>query len=308
MTFAQIYRRDLSLAEQNGTEFSWESEDLPPFNELILSWNGLRPVGFWTFFVRLKKDSWSSWLKYAEWGLDRQKTFKSFPTDSFASSYQDAVTAKEDCTAFQIRVQSEHILETLHSLHVCLSRPSHFEKTLLPALKPVFLNEIPFQSQMVLDHPRHRDFCSPTSTSTAINYLLQSRAVDPVQFARSVRDEEFDIYGNWILNTAEAYERLGCRYRVYVKRLNGFESLHRRLLEGCPVIASVKGTIPGAPQPYPQGHLICVTGFDPESNQVHCADPAFPNSESVSAKYNLNDFLTAWGIRRNLAYIFEKIC
>lgn len=307
MSFSKLYARGLNPSEQKETEIYWQSEELPPFNELILSWNGLRPQGFWTFFVSLKqKDSWSPWLKYAEWGSDRQKTFKSASADSFASSHQDAVTAKEDCTGFQVRVQSGHSLESLHSLYVCLSQPSQFERRPPTILKPVFLTGVPYQSQMTLAHPRHRDFCSPTSTSMAINYLLRKQAVDPIHFAQSIRDEEFDIYGNWILNTAEAYQRLACGYRVYVERLNGFESIHKRLLEGNPVVVSVKGTIPGAPQPYSQGHLICITGFDPESKQVHCADPAFPTSEAVSAKYDLNDFLAAWGVRRNLAYVFEK--
>jgi hypothetical protein len=168
------------------------------------------------------------------------------------------------------------------------------------------LNNIPLQSQFVLEHRRKRDLCSPTSLSTAINYLVGEKKVDPIRFASQIHDSEFDIYGNWILNTAAAYQALSGKYRCHVERLTDFRALHKQLIQGHPVVVSVKGTLPGAPHPYPEGHLICVIGYDPENKKVYCIDPAFPTNETTRVSYDLGDFLAAWGTRRNLSYLFTK--
>lgn len=248
-------------------------------------------------------------MKYAEWSARDQKTFKSSAPDSFAENYQDAVTAKNGfCEAFSVKITAQEgaDLKQMDSLYACLSNLTRHAIFIPPRLQRVFLNALPLQSQMVLDHPRHQDMCSPTSTSTAVNYLLGRKEIDPVRFAEWIHDDEFDIYGNWILNTAEGYRQLGGSHRVFVRRLNDFRCLHAQLILGNPVVASVKGTISGAPKPYPFGHLICVSGFDPKEEKVYCVDPAFPDNESTFASYRLPDFLNAWGARRNLAYLFTK--
>ncbi len=315
MEFTKTCEIDLNTQEQGRLDFIWETRNTAPFNELIVSWNGLRPsVGKWTFFVRLGREgNWSEWLQYAEWNAAGQKTFKNSPLDSFAESYQDAVTAKTGlCDAFSVKIMAEDgaDLKRLDSLYACLSDLSRYSIHIPPRLRSVLLKGIPLQSQMILGHPRCRDLCSPTSTSTAINYLLGRKEIDPVIFAQKIHDAGFDIYGNWILNTAEGYQQLGGSHRVFVKRLNGFHLLHDQLVQGVPVVASVKGEIPGAPKPYPFGHLICVTGFEPAENlsesKVYCVDPAFPINESTYTAYKLSDFLKAWGARRNLAYLFLK--
>lgn len=307
--FSSLYQYDLSPTESN--QVIWEIRKTKEFNEQILSWNGFRPeVGKWIFSISLGKETeWSPWLKYAEWTASGQKTFKCAPEDSFAASYQDTVFPKEGlCDGFRVKVTAEEgaALKGLKSLHSCLSDLEKYTVAPIPSLPFVLLSNVPRQSQNVLDHPRHRDLCSPTSTSTAINYLLGRKELDPVWFAKEVHDDEFDIYGNWILNTAEAYRHLKGSYRVHVERLSDFSFLHAQLMSGCPVVVSVKGTIEGAPKPYPVGHLICVVGYDPKEQKVYCIDPAFPNNESTFIGYQLNDFLNAWGIRKNLAYVFTK--
>lgn len=277
------------------TKWEWEEKNTLPFNELILSWNGLRPrTGKWTFFVSLKE---GEWLPYAEWSANSQRSFHSM--GAFARTYQDLVESKTLCTGFKIKVEGEE-LSRLHRLCVCVS---HLEKhVLLPpsSLPPVKLKVIG-QSQLLVPHPRHKDLCSPTSTTTALNYFLGGPKIDPVEFANGSRDEGFDIHGNWILNIAEAFHK--SQIPCHVERLSDFTAVHRHLMGGRPVVVSVKGSIPGAPKPYPEGHLMCIVGF--EENQVLCIDPAFPDNESTWVRYALNDFLKAWGVRKNLAYVFN---
>lgn len=264
----------------------WHKESTTPFKELILSWNGIRPKnGAWTFWVSIQE---GPWLKYAEWGAEGQKSFN-----------QDIVIAERLCTEFRVKVEGEE-LEGLRSLHPCLFNPEEFSVVMPEELPPVLL-DVPGRSQITLNHPRCKDLCSPTSVATALNYLLGSKKIDPVAFAKCVYDEKFDIYGNWILNTAECYNQT--QIPCHVARLASFKNLHAELMAGRPVVASVKGIIPGAPKPYHHGHLMCITGY--EKGRVYCIDSAFDSDEKTRTSYHLNDFLAAWGLRRNLAYIFR---
>lgn len=306
--FSTTYERILSEKDLRGTEFIWNLEAVRPFNEAIISWNGMRSgKGKWTLYVSLHQQHWSPWLKYAEWTPTTQKTFKTAPQDSFAETYQDAAQPKSGhCDALRVKIIAEEGATLFHldSLYACLS---HSPLTIRepPDLPPLLLSNVPRQSQIVLDHPRNTCMCSPTSTSTAINYLLRRKAIDPLLFASRSHDSEFDIYGNWILNTAEAYQQLNGAYRVYVQRLNDFTALYSHLKENCPVVVSIKGPIPGAPQVYNSGHLICVIGY--ENRRVLSIDPAAPDNESTFVSYALQDFLQAWSLRRNIAYLFTAV-
>ena len=289
-----------------GNEWIWELKSAPAFDEAIVSWNGMRPeAGKRAISLSLFQNEWSPWLPYAEWSPSGQRTFQS--EASFAKTYQDAAQPKEGtCTGLRIRVEGE--LEGLKSLSACLSHLAKYQQPEFANLSPVWLDKMPLQSQMVPAHPRHKDLCSPTSTSSAINFLLREPRIDPVEFAEKARDQGFDIFGNWILNTAEASARLGGAYRVHVERLSGFAALHQLLSKGMPVVVSVKGALPGAPQEYKWGHLICIRGWDPKERRVHCIDSAFPTNETTQTSYPLEDFLRAWSLRKNIAYVFTRVC
>jgi len=301
--------------EREKREIVWEKETVQPFTELILSWNGFRPkIGKWLIFVRLHKQKQKSpWLPLAEWGTafqrTFQKTFKASPPHSFAETDKDAATAKEGvCDGFSAKIVAVEgaDLQNFDCFYASLFNASLPLSTETISLRAVFLKNVPLQSQMTLPHPRHKDLCSPTSTSTAVNFLLGRKKTDPLRFAESIHDAGFDIYGNWILNTAEAYCCLEGAYWTWVERLSDFRSLHAELVRGNPVVVSIKGEIRGAPKPYPYGHLICITGYDPKEDRVYCVDPAFSNDAETSASYSLRDFCAAWGIRKNLSYRFEK--
>jgi hypothetical protein len=279
-----------------------------PFNELILSWNGFRPrLGRWSFYISLFQTQWSPFLKYAEWGPSSQKTFQSSLPDSNACSYQDVVSLKTGyATAFRIDVRPEEgaDLSTLHVLHVFCADTSKFLPAPIPTLPSLRLYETFPHSQMTLPHPRRRDLCSPSSTTAAINFLLKKNVADPLAIAAQVHDSGFDIYGNWILNTAAAYEALDGNYQTLVARLPNFSAVHAQLAKNLPVVLSVKGTLPGAKIPYPSGHLILVIGYDGERREVLCMDPAFDSDPETFVSYPIEPFLQAWKTRRHLAYLF----
>jgi hypothetical protein len=105
-----------------------------------------------------------------------------------------------------------------------------------------------------------------------------------------VHDQTFDIYGNWVFNTAATE-----KFRV--TRLASFEELYTHL----PAVVSVQGPLEGAPLPYLSGHLLVVRGW--EAGRVLVMDPAFPTHEETLTSYPIESFLAAWDRRRRLAYI-----
>lgn len=308
--FTKTYSYDLTPENRKGKECLWKMEGTRPFDELILSWNGWRPArGKWNFWVSLSKgENWSPWIQYAEWAPHSQRTFQYAPQGSWVEGYQDAVYPKDgQCNAFQVKVTAEGgaTLEAFDTLYVCLSSLSSLTAT--PPAEPLpstLLSNVPRRSQMKLDHPRARDFCSPTAATTAINYLIKDRKADPISFAGKIHDNHFDIYGNWILNTAQAYMELGGRFQCQTQRLNDFSSIHSYLMRRLPVVASVRGPLQGSSHPLTFGHLICIVGYDAEKQRVLCIDSGFPEDEETFVGYGLNDFIEAWGRRQNIAYIF----
>ena len=296
--------------EGNAHKWIWEKAVDAPFDELIVSWNGFRPaVGFWEFSLSLFQNEWSPCLKYAEWGAGRQKTFNT--EASFVTAHQDVIRPKNGrCSAFRIEIAAKEgaNLAELHSITAALSDTSLSLNAPFPFLPSTHLSWIPHQSQQILPHQRCKDLCSPTSTSSAINYLLNEKMVNPTIFAEAVRDQQFDIYGNWILNTAAAYEALQGKYRTYVARAHSFGAVHAQIAKGLPVVLSIKGPLVGSPLAYAHGHLVLLTGYDHERQRVHCMDPGFPTDAQTNTSYELGHFLEAWGRRRNLAYLFERNC
>ncbi|HSX37328.1 MAG TPA: C39 family peptidase [Chlamydiales bacterium] len=310
VSFTKTYCHPLTEQEKNEYELIWELERTHPFDELILSWNGMRPKkGKWVFWVSLFVDTWSCWIRYAEWGPKLQKTFKYTASGSKVESYQDAVYTNEGlCNAFRIKTTAEGgaDLKECHTLFACLSNLSNY--SILPpkkSLPSILLANFPRRSQLTLDHPRFLDLCSPTATTSAIHFLLKKRKPpDPLALAKKIHDMEFDIYGNWILNTAEAFHQLKGKFRCHVERLDAFSTLHTYLMKGLPVIASVRGPLTGSFRPLTFGHLLCVIGYDATTQHVLCVDSAFPEDDQTAVSYPLKNFLEAWARRYNITYLF----
>lgn len=302
MTKASFYHTLPSHAETFNT-YIWEEKNFSNFNELIIGWNAYRPdTGFYQISVSLKLQEWSPWFPYAIWGVNYQRSFKHEwgPIKIF----QDTIHISSGY-AFGLRIKVEAIdahLKDFHALYI--STP--------PLLKEdqkrfSFVSlDVPKISQIKIKDPRNMRICSPTSTTAAIRYLKKNHPLAPLEFAEKVYDSQFDIYGHWVFAAAQAYAELGKEWETQVMFLRDFEDLWQFLLSGYPVVVSVKGPLPGALHPYEQGHLLVVRGFDPDTRQVLCMDPGYPEDSQTYAAYGLDDFSLAWQRRKNIAYTFQR--
>jgi hypothetical protein len=287
----------------------WTEVGLPPFDECMLTWNASRPQkGGYHFYVSVKTEQWSPLLLYASWGSAGQMSYDHKTSE--AHIYQDVLTVlgKEKATGFRIKIVPEEgaPIDAIRGLHIYINEP--YAETTGRNTSNYASIQIPVSglSQIALDHIRHMDLCSPTSTTAVTRYLSGDASIDPLLFASQSWDKGFNIFGNWVFSVAQSSVILGPAWAAWVERLSGFRDIHQRLQQGTPVIVSIRGPLPGSALPYSKGHLVAVTGYDSEHQRVLCMDPAFPSNEETLVQYDLDEFITAWNRRGRVAYIFEK--
>lgn len=285
----------------------WKEEGLSAFDELMVSWNARRPKGGkYSIYVSVKEKEWSPWLLYATWGKDEQSSHSCGSKEAPIRVYQDAVTLNGVvATGFKVKAVAEGgaDLKDIYGVHVYTNGKKKEEP--ISYSSPIYL-QIPGLSQMALQHPRSDSLCSPTATTAVVRYLLNHSGIDPIGFAKRSWDCHFDIYGNWVLNIAEASTYLGPNWQGWVERLSGFGDIYRQLQRGIPVVVSVRGPLVRSAQPYAKGHLMAVIGYDPEKQEVICMDPAFDSDEKTHVRYPLPNFVEAWERRGKIAYLFRK--
>lgn len=315
---ALVYLMMFSLGEAsmfhqipwNPSQNVWEQKEMAPFTEMILSWNAKRPrQGEYLIYVKVKTPTWSPWLLYACWGAEEQTSFHNTTEQAPVRVYQDAVEllAGNQATGFQVKVEANEgaSLQDFYSIHVYTNGKEASSQSFPNEVDTIQL-PVAGLSQMTLAHVRSKDLCSPTSTASVVRYLSQKKTVDPVSFAQNVWDKNFNIFGNWVLNVAQASHELGPNWHCWVQRLDHFMDIYSQLRQGFPVVVSVRGPLSGSALPYAQGHLITVIGYDVKQRQVICMDPAFPSDEKTLVGYPLSEFVEAWSRRGKIAYLFTK--
>ena len=288
----------------------------PQFSQLILSWNALRPQkGHFRFWVQAQDSKTKKWYDphhIIDWGKEIQRSYISVDekgTGCYHVRLELPKQRRADAFRVKIEVHDGAELNLLHSLHVCVSDLAKFKSesaSQYTHLKSVAIHNVPKQSQMVLNHPRANNLCSPTSLSMLLGFLKQT-PIDPVSCAEHVYDSGLDSFGSWPFNVAHAFELCQGTINFGVTRLSSFSDLHKQLMNNIPVMVSVRGDLKGAAKPYSDGHLLLVTGFDAKHKRVLCHDPAFEDTEKIATSYDLESFLHAWGRSRNLSYVVEPI-
>lgn len=303
--------RHRKVVAQNGVEWIWQEDNLQPFDEALVSWNGSRPKsGGFLISISLLVDAWSEFIDYAYWGSNTQHTFENYPQTKFFRTFQDTIELLQGKKATGIKVRVKALngatLKSLRFVSLCTTlMENHSVQLNSSPLKSIKI-KVEGLSQITLEDPRNLRICSPTSTIAVIRSLTNDRNLCPLEFSDHVVDKGFDIYGNWILNTAQASHVLGESWSCYVKRMSHFGEIYSLIEKNLPVIVSVKGPLQDSALPYESGHLIVVTGFDVKTQKVLCMDPAFPTPLETHVGYPYYDFIEAWNRRKGIAYIFHS--
>jgi len=306
------YHKSIDSAQNaNSNDIIFSQKKVPPFSQLIFSWNALRPSeGHFTFYVSVKDASteqWGSWHQVAKWGAGIQRSFRAKHDRNARHEYVRFEVDGGLADGFRIKVvaHDDAKVALLKALHVNVSDFSRFAGEVpqsLYTLGSVEIPDVPRFSQRELDHPRSSDLCSPTACSMLVSYLTKQK-VNPLEFAQGAFDQGLDIYGSWPFNVAHAFERSQGKVLFATSRLNSFKDIHRQLCSGFPVVVSVRGDLQGAPKAYSNGHLLVVVGWDADRKVVICHDPAFETSEQTLAHYPIDSFLSAWERSRRLSYL-----
>jgi hypothetical protein len=291
-----------------------EAEQIPPFNQLIFSWNAHKgDRGYLLFSIQphLKEtETWSAyWYPMGSWGADQCRSFRTENLDdqmAYNYVHLDGIN-KHYANGFRIKVEAfdgAH-LENLHAIHICTCDFEKFQReTVGPQhkkLASISIANVPAYSQFEIPDEKNKVMCSPTSTCMLASFLLK-KPLDPYIFAKQAYDPGLNAYGSWPFNTATAFEN-DPAYLFYVARLNSFFELYKILAQGIPVVISVKGTLPGAVKEFTDGHLILIVGWDKKKQMVLCHDPAFCPAAKVPHAYPLIDIVRAWENSYRTAYI-----
>jgi len=321
------YKKKISVSQSekllNKNEVTFSKVDVPNYNQLIFSWNSLRPKkGFFSFYIKprySKSKKWGKWYKIADWGCNFQRSYSDIVKNSTSHYYvRLELPINNLADGFKIKVvpNDKADLSCLRMLSVCISDFSKFKIEFIKDslnLPSIEIKNVPKKSQMVLDHKDNNRMCSATSTSMLLGFLLK-KLIDPIYFGKKIYDTGLDTYGNWAFNTAaklfigNSNLTLCSSHNFRVTRLNSFKDIHHNLINGFPVIVSVRGKMPGAPKEYQSnsGHVVLVIGFDRANKKVIVHDPAFPLDSQVRYKYDLANFIRAWERSHRLAYVIEK--
>ncbi len=290
-----------------------ENDKVQPFTQLIFSWNALRPEqGHFSFYVQVRNaitKKWGKWHHMSDWGAHMQQSYMS-KSDGFSTfvHVRLEIDDKKYADAFRIKIAPHKgaSLSSLYNLSVTLSDFNLFKLEQLKFIdngyQSVCIEGLPLIAQFALDHEDKSRICSPTSCTMLIHYLT-GITQDPVDFAVQSFDSGLSAYGSWPYNIAHAFECCDGKINFAARRMNSFADLHQRLLEGMPVIVSVRGNLPGALKPFPHGHLMVVVGWDADTRSVLCHDPAAEQDEQVFKRYPLTDFLRAWEASHRLSYV-----
>jgi hypothetical protein len=296
----------------------WFSRDnVPPFTQLIVSWNVFRPVqGHFSFYAQVRDATtkkWGRWHHMVDWGKDVQRSYVS-KSDGF-SSYVHVrleIDNKKHADAFRVKIEQQNraSLALVHNISVAISDFNQFKQepanTIDNSLQSVHISHIPLIAQFALDHEDNGRICSPVSCSMVLHYMT-GKYKDPLNFAAGAFDAGLGAYGSWGCNMAHAFENSDGKCIFFARRMNTFCDIHQQLIKGLPVVVSIRGDLPGALKSFPNGHLIVVVGWDSDTRELLCHDPAAEHHNEVLKRYPIEHFLRVWECSHRLTYVVEPI-
>jgi len=287
-----------------------------PFNEVVPSYNIDLPMH--TGFIielrvgRDKGDFWTSFYYLGSWGKvpqEKNRILKDenglVDVDYFRSRRLfDRVQYRVrlyTTTKTQSPVLRRFSLVYSHTLNeVSLARSLHKPVAPLPKHRWIRRLPVPFRSQQIEDHKIQSSICSPTSLSMVMEYRGVNRTT--TQIAKTIYDQEYNIFGNWARAIQGAY-----MFGIpgYLTRFSDWNEVKQYITNDTPIIASIKvdaGELQGAPYNYSDGHIVVITGFNEDGN-VHVNDPAGTTPQEGQVIYKREDMEKVWFGHGGVGYV-----
>lgn len=318
--WVSVHKKIFNSSEQDENKYKtsllFTKQEIPLFSQLIFGWNAFRPPqGFYSFFVKSRDagtKKWGKWHRMIDWGKDVQRSYMTSTDGSTKYIHvrlETELLKYADSFKIKIRGYEGACLSYLKGFVVTTTHFGNFKRETLGAelqnLKSVFIKGVPRISQFALEHAQNYRLCSPTSCSI-FSHFITGQPTNPLEFAQHVFDQGLQIYGSWPFNTAHLFEQCNGELFFYPTRLNSFVQIYKQLKQGLPVVASVRGELPGGAKPYNDGHLLVIVGWDAQNQQVICHDPAFAAHKETRVRYPVYSFLRAWERSKRLVYWAER--
>ncbi len=282
---------------------TWIIKDIPKTDRIVFSWKAQRYDVPIKFSFSLLYDTWTPPRVFCEWGKDEQKSFSyDDPLQRFQFFQDELLLLAMMPKKIKIEVLS---LQNIKIPKFFASFVASDDLSLIHEINTPSLQLCPkwHYSQIALNLPYSHRICSPMALINASSFFLKEEAFDIPEFIKGVYDKNFDIYGNWMLNTAHA-AALFSDVEPKAQRLSSFEDVIQELSKGKPVIASISGQLSGAPLSYPHGHLLVIYGWDNEQKKVLCIDSAAESHERTLVEYDYIQLMESWSKKFRLCYTF----
>jgi len=279
------------------------------FFEAIPSWNASTPTGTWVEAQLRARVAgvWTKWYNLGVWDDDNSTVRRHSVTGQGDNSGTVAVdtlklsTKKGAADAIQLKLRlfsdTGVNVPAVRNASVATST-TPVQPSSLQAGDPAKWNRllnVPQCSQMVYPDGGNV-WCSPTSTSMVLGYLMNDTgACEPrVRAAVSgVYDWIFGGHGNWPFNTAYASTK---GFNAYVARFTSMRDVENWVALGIPVVFSFAwstGQLTGAAIPSSSGHLAVFVGFDANGNPI-VNDPAASTDATVRRTYLRSELEPLW--------------
>lgn len=275
--------------------------DIASADTYVLSFNALTQAdSAVNLAVRLIGEAGQSmWFSYGDWAVNANRSASiRGQSDYFARLRIDELIVAPEATvrgvqfkAVLTRAQAASPSPQLQRIYLTnMVAPTYTAPPTVPEIDYT----VPQRSQMVVPEIG-RQICSPTSLCMVLQYY--GEALEPADVAQAVFDHGAKIYGNWSYNVAYAAEQ---GYQSFVYFCQDKAELFDLLAQGRPIIASIRTAqqdeLRGAPQAYPQGHLVVVAGATNGENgpALIVNDPAARSQDDVRRHYSVDDFMRVW--------------
>lgn len=276
-----------------------------PFTELLPAWWVEGPADAAARLEVRVGDGreWSAWLTIAEHGQGLDSS--ALRRDGDVRIDVDVLVSEQPCTHAEWRVLTpEDSPLTVRGVWVTSTAESDAGSDDIRESEPsraTHLWDVPFRAQAEAGEGLAGRVCSPASVAMVMAAHGSEAAL--AEIAAEAFDPEFDLYGNWVRNTATAFRR---GVPLIATRLGSWEAAAAALERG-PIVISLPAfdvaALPEAGYSSASGHLLVLRGLDGAGNAL-VVDPAYGTREEAEREYPLERLGELWlEQKKGTAYI-----